>query len=50
MAEIVLGMWTTHGPTLNATPDRWGERVKADDPVERRSGEDIAACAFIRWT
>ena len=58
MAEIVLGMWTTHGPTLNTTPDQWGERVKADlvnehwfkgerftfdELVERRSGEGIAA-------
>jgi OH-DDVA oxygenase len=30
MAEIVLGMWTTHGPTLNTTPDQWVGRLKAD--------------------
>ena len=30
MAEIVLGMWTTHGPTLNTTPDLWVGRLKAD--------------------
>ena len=58
MAEIVLGMWTTHGPTLNTTPDQWGERVKADlvnehwfkgerftfdQLVERRADEEIAS-------
>ncbi len=58
MADIVLGMWTTHGPTLNTTPDQWGERVKADrvnrhwfkcerfsfdELRELRSGENIAA-------
>ena len=30
MAEIVLGMWTSHGPTLSTTPDQWLMRVKAD--------------------
>ncbi|MBT6032485.1 MAG: protocatechuate 3,4-dioxygenase [Kordiimonadaceae bacterium] len=30
MAEIVLGMWTTHGPTLSTTPEQWLMRVKAD--------------------
>ena len=30
MAEIVLGMWTTHGPTLATTPDQWASRLKAD--------------------
>ena len=58
MADVVLGMWTTHGPTLNTTPDQWGERVKFDlvndhwfkgesftfdELLERRAGEDIAA-------
>ncbi len=58
MAEIVLGMWTTHGPTLNTTPDQWINRVRADranrhwfkgeelsfdELVERRAGENIAA-------
>lgn len=30
MAEIVLGMWTSHGPTLSTTPEQWLMRVKAD--------------------
>lgn len=30
MASTVLGMWTTHGPTLNTQPHQWAERVKAD--------------------
>ncbi len=30
MAEIVLGMWTTHGPQLNTTPEEWMLRVPAD--------------------
>lgn len=30
MAEIVLGMWTSHGPTLSTTPQQWLMRVKAD--------------------
>ena len=30
MAEIVLGIWTTHGPTLNTTPDQWLNRLPAD--------------------
>lgn len=30
MAEIVLGMWTTHGPTLSTTPENWTVRVEAD--------------------
>ena len=33
MAEIVLGMWTTHGPTLSTTPEQWLLRV----PVDRAS-------------
>ena len=58
MAEIVLGMWTTHGPTLNTTPDQWVGRVKADlsrkhwfkgeilsfdELVGRRADENIGA-------
>ena len=57
MAEIVLGMWTTHGPTLNTTPDQWVGRLKADlarkhwfkgeeltfdELVERRAPEKIS--------
>ena len=34
MAKIVLGMWTTHGPQLNTTPEQWMLRVPAD---QRRS-------------
>ncbi len=30
MAEIVLGLWTSHGPTLSTTPEQWLMRVKAD--------------------
>ncbi len=30
MAEIVLGMWTTHGPTLSTTPEEWALRLPAD--------------------
>lgn len=30
MADIVLGMWTSHGPTLSTTPEQWLMRVKAD--------------------
>lgn len=30
MAEIILGMWTTHGPTLSTTPEQWLLRLPAD--------------------
>lgn len=30
MAEVVLGLWTTHGPTLSTTPDEWLLRLSAD--------------------
>jgi len=30
MARIVLGLWTTHGPQLNTTPEEWMLRVPAD--------------------
>lgn len=58
MAEIALGIWTTHGPTLNTTPDQWlgrlpadlarkhwfkGEELGFDELVARRAGEGIAA-------
>jgi len=32
MAEIVLGVWTTHGPQLSTTPEQWMLRV----PVDRK--------------
>ncbi len=31
MAEIVLGIATSHGPMLNTPPDQWGQRAKADE-------------------
>jgi OH-DDVA oxygenase/3-O-methylgallate 3,4-dioxygenase len=30
MAEIVLGVWTTHGPQLSTTPEQWMLRLPAD--------------------
>ena len=30
MAEIALGMWTSHGPTLSTTPEQWLLRVQAE--------------------
>src|SRR6516225_8566725 len=30
MAEIVLGVWTSHGPQLSTTSEQWMQRVKAD--------------------
>ena len=58
MAEIVLGMWTTHGPTLSTTPEEWLLRLPADHAnkahwyqtgrydfetlMEMRSGEGLA--------
>jgi OH-DDVA oxygenase/3-O-methylgallate 3,4-dioxygenase len=30
MADIVLGIWTTHGPQLSTTPEEWMLRVPAD--------------------
>jgi OH-DDVA oxygenase/3-O-methylgallate 3,4-dioxygenase len=30
MAQIVLGIWTTHGPQLSTTPEQWMLRVPAD--------------------
>jgi OH-DDVA oxygenase len=42
MAEIVLGMWTSHGPTLSTTPEQWSLRVpfdksKPDHPFRGRT-------------
>lgn len=62
MAEIVLGVWTTHGPQLNTTPDEWMLRVPADkarkhwyrgqlyefdELVRLRREEDLAAKATL---
>lgn len=30
MADIVLGLGTSHGPLLNTPPSRWGERARFD--------------------
>ncbi|MTV27507.1 hypothetical protein FTX61_19120 [Nitriliruptoraceae bacterium ZYF776] len=30
MAELVLGLGTSHGPLLNTPPDQWGQRARAD--------------------
>ena len=35
MAEIVLGIGTSHGPMLSTPPERWGQRVEADRKRER---------------
>lgn len=34
MAKIVLGMWTTHGPILNTTPEEWMLRVPHDHRIK----------------
>ena len=56
MAETTLGMWTTHGPTLNTTADEWmlrapfdkekihwykGEQYKYDELVDMRKDENL---------
>ena len=33
MARITLGMWTTHGPILNTTPEEWMLRVPHDHRI-----------------
>lgn len=33
MANIVLGMWSTHGPILNTTPEEWMLRVINDKRI-----------------
>nr|BAA31862.1 biphenyl ring cleavage enzyme [Sphingomonas paucimobilis]BAA75884.1 OH-DDVA oxygenase [Sphingomonas paucimobilis] len=54
MAEIVLGMWTSHGPTLSTTPEQWTLRVSADlkrkHPFrgEEYSFEELVSCAAAR--
>jgi OH-DDVA oxygenase len=62
MARIVLGLWTTHGPQLNTTPEQWMLRVPADkarrhwfkgkkysfdELVELRSAEHLAERATL---
>lgn len=63
MAKVVLGMWTTHGPTLSTTPEQWLLRLPADRErtnhpfrgatydfpslVALRADEDLAAQATL---
>ncbi len=62
MAEIVLGLWTTHGPQLSTTPEQWmlripadkatrhwykGEQYGFDELVELRRGENLGARATL---
>jgi OH-DDVA oxygenase len=63
MAEIVLGAWTTHGPTLSTTPEQWllrlpADRERRDHPfrgknydfpslVELRKSEDLGSKATL---
>lgn len=35
MAEITLGFWTSHGPTLSTTPEQWLARLPADHANKR---------------
>ncbi|MDJ0978150.1 MAG: protocatechuate 3,4-dioxygenase [Erythrobacter sp.] len=35
MADIVLGLWTSHGPTLSTTPEQWLARLPADHKNKR---------------
>ena len=37
MAEIVLGMATSHGPMLSTPWKKWGQRVNADRRNEAHS-------------
>ena len=57
MAEINLGLWSTHGPILNTTPEEWmlrvvndkriphwfrGEKYSFEDLIELRRDENFA--------
>jgi OH-DDVA oxygenase len=37
MAETILGLWTTHGPTLSTTPEQWLLRLPADHARKNHS-------------
>lgn len=37
MAEVTLGLWTTHGPTLSTTPEQWLLRLPADHARKNHS-------------
>jgi hypothetical protein len=62
MAEIVMGVWTTHGPQLNTTPEEWmlrvpsdkgrrhwfkGKQYSFDELVELRASENLAEKATL---
>lgn len=62
MAEIALGVWTTHGPQLSTTPEEWMLRLPADralkhwfqgryysfdELVELRRGEGLGEAATL---
>ncbi|WP_423603460.1 protocatechuate 3,4-dioxygenase [Sphingomonas sp. MS122] len=62
MAEIALGMWTSHGPTLSTSAEQWLLRVSADKKnrhpfrgevhdfetlVELRKGEGLAEAVTL---
>ncbi|HUN27837.1 MAG TPA: hypothetical protein VMU67_16160 [Steroidobacteraceae bacterium] len=51
MANIVLGMWTSHGPTLSTTPEQWllrvpADRAKKDHPFRGRTYDFDALVAL----
>ena len=52
MAEITLGLWTTHGPTLSTTPEQWLMRLPADHARNnhpfRGKTHDFDALAALR--
>ena len=63
MADISLGIWTTHGPTLNTTAQEWmlrapfdkeklhwfkGGRATFDELVEARKDENLAAACTLQ--
>ncbi len=52
MAEIVLGIWTTHGPTLSSSPEEWLLRLPADqqrnDHPFRGGTYDFASLVRLR--
>ncbi|MEY2942757.1 MAG: hypothetical protein RLY97_771, partial [Pseudomonadota bacterium] len=43
MAEIILGLWTTHGPTLSTTPQEWLLRLPAD---HARKNHSFRGCIY----
>lgn len=62
MAQIVLGLWTSHGPQLSTTPDEWmlrlpadrarshwfkGERYTFDELIELRAHEQLGERASL---